>query len=129
MLAMWPPDRAGSGPDDHHFGEVVCRLCVIRKTKRRKICKTGFLLRVVACKRRAMSNSDSVIRKKRGRPAIGQTPVVSFRLDQDWQEAIDEWRISEPEKPTRSQAIRLLIAMGLFAADAERKQAARQSAQ
>jgi hypothetical protein len=72
-----------------------------------------------------MSNSDTVIRKRRGRPRIGQTPVVSFRLDQDWQESIDEWRSLEPEKPTRSEAIRVLIAMGLCAADAERKEAQR----
>jgi hypothetical protein len=72
-----------------------------------------------------MSNSNIVLRKKRGRPRIGQVPVVSLRLDPVWQEAIDEWRSLEPGNPSRSEAIRNLIAMGLFAADAERKQAGR----
>jgi hypothetical protein len=72
-----------------------------------------------------MSNSNIVVRKKRGRPRIGQIPVVSLRLDLVWQEAIDEWRSLEPGNPSRSEAIRYLIGMGLFAADAERKQAGR----
>jgi DNA-binding transcriptional regulator YhcF (GntR family) len=40
-------------------------------------------------------------------------------------EAIDAWRSLEPSNPSRFEAIRYLIAMGLFAADAERKQAGR----
>ena len=76
-----------------------------------------------------MSNSDPVIHKKRGRPPIGQRPVVSFRLDYDWQESIDEWRIEEPDAPTRSDAIRLLIAIGLSAAYAERKEAKRKKSE
>ena len=72
-----------------------------------------------------MSNSNIVTRKKRGRPRIGQSPVVSFRLELAWQEAIDEWRSLEPNSPSRSDAIRWLIGMGLSAADEERKQAGR----
>ena len=72
-----------------------------------------------------MSSTNIVTRKKRGRPRIGQSPVVSFRLELAWQEAIDEWRSLEPGNPSRSEAIRNLIGMGLFAADAERKQAGR----
>jgi hypothetical protein len=37
-------------------------------------------------------------------------------------EAIDEWRSLEPGNPSRSEAIRCLMGMGLSAADAERKQ-------
>ena len=69
--------------------------------------------------------ADSIIRKKRGRPRIGQTPVVSFRLELEWQQDIDEWRSGEPGHPSRSDAIRILIGMGLFAAYEERKQAGR----
>jgi hypothetical protein len=56
-----------------HVGRMVgqgspraCRLCVIRESQDRKICMTRFTLRVIAYKRRRMSNSDPVIRKKRG---------------------------------------------------------------
>jgi hypothetical protein len=72
-----------------------------------------------------MSDSNVVIRKKRGRPRIGQTPVVSFRLDLEWQRDVDQWRSGEPDLASRSDAIRCLIGMGLSAAYAERKQAGR----
>jgi len=72
-----------------------------------------------------MSNPDSVIRKKRGRPRIGQIPVISFRLELAWQEEIEEWRRREPGNLSRTDAIRCLIGMGLSAADEERKQAGR----
>jgi len=72
-----------------------------------------------------MTDSNHVIRKKRGRPRIGQTPVVSFRLELEWQRDIDRWRSGEPGLPSRSDAVRMLIGMGLSAAYAERKQAGR----
>jgi hypothetical protein len=39
-----------------------------------------------------MSDSNIAIRKKRGRPRVGQKPVVSLRLHQESQQDIDEWR-------------------------------------
>ena len=73
-----------------------------------------------------MSDSEVEIRKKRGRPRIGQTPVVSLRLDLDWQQDIDDWRSGAPGHPSRSDAIRILLAKGLFAANAERKRDTRE---
>jgi hypothetical protein len=70
---------------------------------------------------RGMSDSNIVIRKKRGRPPIGQTPVVSLRLQPEWQQGIDAWRRGEPDQLSRSEAIRILLGMGLFAAYEERK--------
>ena len=87
--------------------------------------KLGFPVCALCCKTRRMTDSNVVIRKKRGRPRIGQTPVVSFRLDLEWQQDIDEWRSGEPGLPSRSDAIRCLIGMGLSAAYEERKQAGR----
>jgi hypothetical protein len=72
-----------------------------------------------------MTDSVHVIRKKRGRPRIGQIPVISFRLEPEWRQDIDEWRSGEPAHLSRSGAIRILIGMGLSAAYAERKQAGR----
>ena len=66
-----------------------------------------------------MSSSEIVRQKKRGRPRIGQLPVVSFRMDPIVQEEIDHWRTVEPDKPSRSRAIRHLIAFGLAAAGEE----------
>jgi hypothetical protein len=38
---------------------------------------------------------------------------------------MDEWRSGEPGHPSRSDAVRMLIGMGLSAAYAERKRAGR----
>ena len=68
-----------------------------------------------------MSESDVVIRKKRGRPRSGQIPVFSLRLQVECQEAIDEWRSEEPGHPSRSEAVRMLLVLALCSADEERK--------
>ena len=78
-------------------------------------------MRALCCKTCGMSESDLVIRKKRGRPRSGQTPVFSLRLQVECQEAIDEWRSEEPGHPSRSEAVRMLLVMALCAADEERK--------
>ena len=65
--------------------------------------------------------SETGLRKKRGRPRSGQIPVFSLRLQMGWQEAIDEWRSREPGHPSRSEAVRMLLAMALCAPDDERK--------
>ncbi len=62
---------------------------------------------------RRMTDSNHVIRKKRGRPRTGQDPVLSFRWGLDFRDAIDRWRAGEPHKPSRSEAIRWLIGQGL----------------
>src|SRR5438309_10836819 len=43
------------------------------------------------------------------------------KLGLEWQQDIDEWRSGEPGHPSRSDAIRCLIGMGLSAAYEERK--------
>ena len=60
-----------------------------------------------------MSNSNVVLQKRRGRPATGQDPVVTFRLGVEYKQAIDHWRRTERDKPSRSEAIRWLIGQGL----------------
>ena len=69
-----------------------------------------------------MSSSEIVRQKRRGRPRIGQLPVVSFRMDLVVQKEIDDWRSLEPDKPSRSRAIRRLIELGLAAANEEVKE-------
>src|SRR5262249_6148069 len=59
--------------------------------------------------------------KARSPARSGQIPVVSFRLEPEWRQEIDEWRSGEPGHPSRSDAVRMLIGMGLSAAYAKRK--------
>ena len=72
-----------------------------------------------------MTDSNHETRKKRGRPRTGQIPVISFRLEPEWRQEIDEWRSGEPGPPSRSDAVRMLLGMGLSAAYEWRKQAGR----
>jgi hypothetical protein len=68
-----------------------------------------------------MPDSNPTMQKKRGRPAIGQDPVLSVRMHRLYLETIDEWRHTEPDKPSRPEALRLIIAKGLEAAYNVRK--------
>jgi hypothetical protein len=54
-----------------------------------------------------------VIRKKRRRPATGQHAVTSIRLPAKLRRAVDAWAKAQPSKPSRSEAIRLLLELGL----------------
>jgi Arc/MetJ-type ribon-helix-helix transcriptional regulator len=54
--------------------------------------------------------SISVIHKKRGRKPTGHAPVISLRLSDELQKALDAWIAAQPgPKPTRSEAIRLAL--------------------
>jgi metal-responsive CopG/Arc/MetJ family transcriptional regulator len=59
-----------------------------------------------------MVKSILVIRKKRGRPATGQHPIMAVRLPQELIERIDEW-MKACDARSRSDAIRQLIELGL----------------
>ena len=85
----------------------------------------AFPVKGISCNTRNMSDPNTVIRKRRGRPRVPELPVVSFRLDPDWRQDIDDWRSGEPGNLSRSDAFRLLMMRGLSAAYGERKQAAR----
>lgn len=53
--------------------------------------------------------SIDVVQKRRGRPATGQDPVSAIRLSVDLRAQIDAWAAGQPDKPTRSEAIRRLV--------------------
>jgi hypothetical protein len=72
-----------------------------------------------------MSDPNTVVRKRRGRPRIGEFPVFSFRLNPDCLEDVDDWCREEPGNLSRSQAVRELVLKGLRATYKESKQAAR----
>jgi hypothetical protein len=57
--------------------------------------------------------SIPVVRKKRGRPATGQDPVSAIRLSPALRSAIEAWAKLQPDKPSRSEAIRQLVEFAL----------------
>lgn len=62
------------------------------------------------------------IRKKRGRPATGQDPVVTVRIPKETIAVLDQWIGEQPSNLTRSEAIRFalrdwLIGLGLLKPD------------
>jgi len=62
------------------------------------------------------ASSKNVTQKKRGRPATGQDPHLAFRLPAEMITAIDAWAAQQPDKPSRSEALRRLIDLGMKAA-------------
>lgn len=58
-----------------------------------------------------MKKSINVIKKSRGRPAIGQGMLVGVRLQPSDLAALDKWIARQPEEMTRPQALRAMMAM------------------
>lgn len=55
----------------------------------------------------AMSIIDT--QKKRGRPATGITPQQGVRLPPDLLQAVEDWRLAQPNPPARAEAIRYIL--------------------
>ena len=60
-----------------------------------------------------MRKSIPVLRKKRGRPPTGETPVLALRLPPGLRSEIESWAKQQKDKPSRSEAIRQLIEIAL----------------
>ena len=62
-----------------------------------------------------MKKSINVIKKARGRPVTGIRQLVGVRFGAEVIDAIDHWRRKGKETPTRPEAIRRLVELGLKA--------------
>jgi Arc/MetJ-type ribon-helix-helix transcriptional regulator len=77
-----------------------------------------------------MKKSISVNKKSRGRPKKkgGVHPVTAVRLSPEAGVAVDQWATRQDDKPSRSEAIRRLVELGLTvktrSAPSERQRAA-----
>jgi hypothetical protein len=60
-----------------------------------------------------MNSQDKKIAKKRGRPATGTSPTIGVRVPMELTDAIDGWRASQRPIPSRPEAIRRLVELGL----------------
>jgi hypothetical protein len=73
---------------------------------------------------KTVKSSSKIVKRKPGRPATGMDPLIGFRLPAETIAAIDAWAASQPDRPTRSEALRRFIEAGmkvLGAAQAKRK--------
>jgi hypothetical protein len=57
----------------------------------------------------------NAIIKKRGRPATGNAPSRTFRLSDEFIATLDAWAARQADNPSRSEAIRRLVGLGLKA--------------
>jgi len=48
-----------------------------------------------------------------GRPATGADPVTAIRLSPDIRARVDVWAAAQADAPSRSEAIRRLVELGL----------------
>jgi hypothetical protein len=61
-----------------------------------------------------MKTSNMILpKKRRGRPATGKDPVTALRLSAQLTLAIEAWAKSQVDEPSRSEAIRRLVELGL----------------
>jgi hypothetical protein len=58
-------------------------------------------------------SKKNVVRKRPGRPATGQDPVTAIRLSKEMRAAVDAWAAAQDDEPSRSEAIRRLVELGL----------------
>ena len=59
---------------------------------------------------------QKIMKKSRGRPATGITPMMGFRADPVIRAEIVQWAENQPDMPSLSAAIRRLVEMGLASA-------------
>jgi hypothetical protein len=50
-----------------------------------------------------------------GRPATGRDPARTFRLSNEFMATLDAWCSRQVDKPSRAEAIRRLVELGLKA--------------
>jgi mannose/cellobiose epimerase-like protein (N-acyl-D-glucosamine 2-epimerase family) len=48
-------------------------------------------------------------KKKRGRPATGQDPLMALRMPKHMTEALMAWAAQQPDKPGKSEALRRIV--------------------
>ena len=59
------------------------------------------------------TSTKKVTPKKRGRPATGKDPARAFRLSDQFIKSVDAWAAAQDDQPSRSEAIRRLVELGL----------------
>jgi hypothetical protein len=60
-----------------------------------------------------MNAQEKMLAKNRGRPATGRGETIGVRLHPPNIAAIDKWREKQTDMPTRPEAIRRLVELGL----------------
>jgi hypothetical protein len=63
--------------------------------------------------KKAIPKSHGGKRAGAGRPATGRDPVTAIRLSPEMRDTVDQWAARQPDKPTRSEAIRRLVELGV----------------
>jgi hypothetical protein len=69
-----------------------------------------------------MSTTDSAKKSRKGRPNV-DSEAINVRIERAQLGNLDDWRRAQPDLPTRPEAIRRLIELGLEAATVEKGKA------
>ena len=69
----------------------------------------------------AKVSSKKVIPKKRGRPGTGKDPMLAFRAPPAFTAEVEAWAKRQPDSPSRSEALRRLVELGLAGKGKERR--------
>ena len=71
--------------------------------------------------KRAISQTHGGKRPGAGRPATGKDPVRTMRLSDNFIAKVDAWATQQSDAPTRTEAIRRLVELGLTKSGLPRK--------
>ena len=69
----------------------------------------------------AKVSSKKVIPRKRGRPRTGKDPMLAFRAPPAFTAEVEAWAKRQPDSPSRSEALRRLVELGLAGKGKERR--------
>ena len=58
-------------------------------------------------------SSKKVIPRKRGRRPTGKEPMLAFRAPPAFTAEVEAWAKRQPDRPSRSEALRRLVEMAL----------------
>jgi hypothetical protein len=64
---------------------------------------------------RQTSTEKVRLKRRPGRPATGNDPMMGFRMPDELKAEIDNWAAEQPDQPSRSEAMRRLMKLGLAA--------------
>jgi hypothetical protein len=59
------------------------------------------------------STKKKVLPKKRGRPATGKDPILTLRAPPALTAEVEAWARRQPDRPSRSEALRRLVEIAL----------------
>ena len=120
LFRLWREKRGEVEPEDLS-GNLIVQLGLVTEDLNRRWYEANSGQAITDIQRQLRhptlqrSSIEKVTPKKPGRPATGRDPVLTVRLPRAIRSAIENWAKQQHDRPSRSEAIRRLLELGLAA--------------